>query len=80
MSDEKFKVVEKHYIEVNPSAWRKFWIGILSGIGWGVGVTLGTAAIIIIVGYFVSRIDWVPIIGQFLQNTVDSAQQKPTTR
>ena len=80
MSNDNIKVIEKHYIEVNPSAKHKFLLGILQGLGWGVGVTLGTATVIILVGYFVSRIDWVPIIGQVLQNIVDSAQQNPTRR
>lgn len=80
MANNEIKVVEKHYIEVNPSAKRKFLMGILQGLGWGVGVTLGTAAVIVLVGFIVSRIDWVPIIGQFLQNIVDSAQQNPTRR
>lgn len=80
MPDQPVKVVEKHYIEVNPSAKHKFLLGILQGLGWGVGVTLGTAAILVLVGFIVSRIDWVPIIGQFLQNIVDSAQQNPAKR
>lgn len=77
MSDEKIKVVEKHYIEVNPSAKNKFFIGLLQGLGWGIGVTLGTAALIILIGYIATRIDWIPILGQFIQNVVDSAQTNP---
>lgn len=80
MSEEKIKLVEKHYIEVNPSGWHRFWLGVLSGLGWGIGVTLGTTTLIIIIGYLVSQVDWVPIVGNFLQNIVNTAQSQPIRR
>lgn len=78
--EQSRRIVEKHYIEVNTSGAHRFWMGVLGGIGWGVGVTLGTAALIILIGYFVSRIDWVPILGQFFQNVIDSASSQTTPR
>lgn len=67
------RIIEKHYIEVNPSGAHRFFMGVLGGIGWGVGVTLGTAALIILIGFFVSQIDFIPILGSFLQNVIESA-------
>ena len=74
------KVVEKYYIEVNPSGFKKFWLGMLGGIGWGIGVTLGTAALIILIGVVVSRIDWVPIVGNFLNSVIESATKNNLPR
>lgn len=69
------KTVEKYYIEVStPSASRRFFIGLLGGLGWGIGLTLGTTALVLVIGYFVSKIDFVPIIGQFLSDVAKSTQ------
>ena len=74
MSDDKIKVIEKHYIEVAENGRKKFIHGILGGIGYGIGLTLGTALVIAIVGYFVSKIDFVPIFGNFLSQVITASQ------
>lgn len=73
-SNKDQKVVEKYYIEVNPTGFNKFLHGLLGGLGWGVGITLGTSAFIVIVGFLVSKIDFVPVLGQFLADVIKSAQ------
>lgn len=74
MPEENQKVVEKYYIEVTASAKKRFLLGLVGGLGWGVGITLGTSAVILAIGYFVSKIDFVPILGQFLADVVKAAQ------
>lgn len=74
------KVVEKYYIEVSASAKKRFLIGLAGGIGWGIGLTMGTAAIIYVVGIFVSKIDFVPVFGKFAAEVIKSAQNNLTTR
>ena len=81
MAEDKQKVVEKYYIEVTASAKKRFLLGLLGGLGWGVGITLGTSAIILIIGYFASQIDFVPILGQFFSDIIKSTQsQNPTIK
>lgn len=72
------KVIEKHYIEVNPSGFRKFLHGLLGGLGWGIGITVGTTAIIVALGFLVSRVDFVPIIGNYLNQVVEKSIQGRT--
>ncbi|HSX19226.1 MAG TPA: DUF5665 domain-containing protein [Candidatus Saccharimonadales bacterium] len=68
------KTVEKHYIEVNPSKWSKFVTGLLSGFGYGIGLTLGTAVFLLIIGVIISKVNFVPIFGNFLSDVIKSAQ------
>ena len=79
-NNQNQKTVEKYYIEVSPSAKKRFLIGLAGGIGWGVGLTLGTAAIIYIAGIFVSKVDFVPVFGKFAADVIESAQSNLTTR
>lgn len=68
------KTVEKYYIEVSPSFGKKFLTGLAGGIGWGVGLTLGTSVLLVIIGFFVKRIDFIPIFGKFLADVIKAAQ------
>jgi len=79
-SNQNQKTVEKYYIEVSASAKKRFLIGLVGGIGWGIGLTVGTAAIIYVVGIFVSKIDFVPVFGKFAAEVIKSAQSNLTTR
>lgn len=74
MPDQKTKVTEKYYIEVSASNKKKFVSGLFSGLGYGVGLTLGTSLFFIIVGIVVSKIDLEPILGKFLADVVKAAQ------
>ena len=68
------KIVEKHYIEVSPSPLTKFLNGLIGGIGWGVGLTIGTGVLLYILTFVIAKIDFVPILGQFLADVIKSAQ------
>jgi len=41
--------------------------GFLLGLASGVGGILGAALIILLLGYLVSKLGWVPVIGEILQ-------------
>lgn len=68
------KIVEKYYIETPGNFKRRFLLGVIGGLGWGLGITLGTALVVVILAFFVSRIDFVPILGQFLANVIKASQ------
>lgn len=84
MSEEKVpevqKTVEKHYIEVSTNPVAKFLNGLIGGIGWGVGLTIGTGVILYVLTIFISKIDFVPVLGQFLADVIKSAQGNLNTR
>lgn len=74
MAHQVPKVVEKYYIEVSASNRRKFVTGLFSGLGYGVGLTIGTSIFFIVLGFFVSRVDLQPILGKFLADVIKAAQ------
>lgn len=74
------RTVEKYYIEVNASAGHKFLTGLLGGLGWGIGLTVGTALFLGIIGFVISKVDFVPIFGHFLSEVIKSAQGNLTAR
>ncbi|MEK9147006.1 MAG: DUF5665 domain-containing protein [Patescibacteria group bacterium] len=78
--EETRRVIEKRYIEVNPSARLRFLYGLLGGIGWGIGLSIGTAAILYLIGFVVSKIDFIPVLGQFLAEVIKSTQGDLNTR
>ena len=78
--EETRRVIEKRYIEVNPSARLRFLYGLLGGIGWGIGLSIGTAAILYLIGFVVSKIDFIPVLGQFLAEVIKSTQADLNTR
>ena len=78
MTEEKTKTVEKYYIEVSPSAKKRFIVGLLGGIGWGLGVIIGSTILVASIAFFVSKIDFVPILGKFLSDILKASQSSQT--
>lgn len=44
---------------------------LLGGIAWGVGVTIGATLLLAIIGYFISQANYVPVIGNFVNQIVE---------
>ena len=80
MEQENQKVVEKHYIEVTASGRQKFLHGVLAGLGWGIGVTVGTALFLVLIGFIVSKIDFVPVLGKFLADVIKASETNLTSK
>lgn len=80
MEQNQEKIIEKNYIEVEVSGRKKFLHGLLAGLGWGLGVTLGTALFLVLIGFIVSKIDFVPILGQFFADVIRASQSNLTSK
>ena len=74
------KPIEKYYIESSQSGRRRFLLGLVGGLGWGIGITIGTSLLLLLIGFIVSKIDFVPILGNFLAQVIESAQTNFKTR
>ncbi|MBI2268445.1 MAG: hypothetical protein HYU80_03330 [Candidatus Blackburnbacteria bacterium] len=49
----------------------------LGGIAWALGVTVGLSIVLGILGYLVSKVDFVPVIGDFVKKITESVIEQP---
>ncbi|MBI2421109.1 MAG: hypothetical protein HYV38_03425 [Candidatus Levybacteria bacterium] len=63
MAEDKYERVERSKKEIMVNNF-------LGGIMWGIGVTLGLALLFGILGILVSRVDFVPIVGNFISSVI----------
>lgn len=47
----------------------------LGGIAWGLGATIGLTALLALIGFAVSRVDWVPVLGNVVSTGFEQAIQ-----
>lgn len=47
----------------------------LGGIAWSFGTIIGGTILLLVIGFFISRIDFVPIIGGWVRNVTQEALQ-----
>ena len=48
----------------------------IGGIAWAFGSVVGLAIIFAIIGYFLARVDFVPIVGNFFTNVIKNVAEK----
>ena len=47
----------------------------VGGMCWGVGLTLGAAFLVAIIGYTLSKINYIPIVGTFVGNVMQFVEE-----
>jgi hypothetical protein len=52
----------------------------LGGVSWGIGSALGAALLVLILGYVISKINIIPVVGSFVADVQQVAQQKQPPR
>lgn len=72
MGEEKFTGATK-YLNIFKSKKEILWDNFLGGIAWALGTFVGFAAIAVIAGIVISRIDLIPIIGGWLKEILQTA-------
>lgn len=59
---------KKRYIMIN---------NFLGGVMWGMGTVIGGLLIVIILGFVISKIDLVPIVGSWMRDVLTEAYKGP---
>lgn len=70
---EKSEPGEK-YKNIDRPISKMLLFNFLGGIAWGLGVLIGTTIIFALIGIFVTKIDFIPIFGEFAARVIKSAQ------
>jgi len=71
-------VIEDRPNRVNRPLGKMLINNFLGGIAWGLGVIIGTTIILALIAFFVSKVDFVPILGKFLSDVIKATQIAPT--
>lgn len=52
-----------------------FFDGLVGGIGWGIGAIIGTAILVLMLGFIASRAHAIPLIGNFVYDVVTEVEK-----
>lgn len=52
--------------KINRPIKNMLWHNFLGGIAWALGVTIGATVIFAILGFILSKINYVPVVGNFI--------------
>lgn len=69
-----------HYTPHEPSKKKLLVNNFLAGIAWGVGTSVGIAVGIAVFAFIVSRVNFVPIVGNWLADVLQFAIEEVGTR
>ena len=69
--------MEQHE-KIHKSVKQIFFNNMLGGVAWGIGATLGASLLLSILGIFLSRLDFIPIVGDFVLKVSQFVQQNST--
>lgn len=62
--------MEKHEQVEKKPLHKMLWHNFLGGVAWGLGITVGAAVLLGILGYIASQINYVPIIGSIVTEVI----------
>lgn len=65
----------KGYMRVYISTAKVLLNNFLGGLAWGFGTVLGATVVVALVLFMLSKLDTVPIIGDFINNILEEIQQ-----
>ena len=70
-TDEPVAEISRGYTKVHLSPIRLMRNNFLGGIAWGFGVVLGGTLVVAIVLFLLSKLDTIPLIGDFIGRIMD---------
>lgn len=68
----------ENFKKVDRSIKKMLLYNFLGGISWSIGVLVGASLVFSVIAYFIGKIDFIPILGDFLAKVIQSAQTNLT--
>lgn len=72
--------VARGYTKVHLSPGRLMWNNFLGGLAWGFGTVLGATIVVALVLFILSKLDTVPIIGDFISRILEQIELRQPFR
>ncbi|MGC9419178.1 MAG: DUF5665 domain-containing protein [Rhodovulum sp.] len=67
----------QRFFEINGSVWRLVSIQFLRGLAMGLGTVVGASALVSIIAFSLSQIDFIPVIGDWAKEIAREIQENP---
>ena len=64
------------FLELIQSPWRIFWMNFVAGMIRGIGALIGAAVVIALIGWLLSKVISLPLIGEKLEPYIHQAQSE----
>lgn len=81
MDNEKIDILNKSLLSLrteiektNKSFKKEFFQRILLGVAYGIGTILALAIVSPLLVYVLSKIEWVPVVGEFVSNVIQNLE------
>ncbi len=68
----------EEFVNLLNDKWRFAWLNFRAGIYRGIGLTLGVALILVLLGWLVTVLGGIPYIGDFIRSVQESASTQTT--
>ena len=70
---EALETLNSHrFLRVNNSFWRMLWFQLARGLAFGLGTALGASLLVSVVAWWLSQVEFVPILGNWATQILDS--------
>lgn len=68
----------EEFVNLLNDRWRFAWLNFRAGVYRGIGLTLGVALVIVLLGWLVAVLGGIPYIGDFVREVQESATTQTT--
>lgn len=67
---------QQKYDRVKESKKEIFFNNLIGGIAWGLGATVGAAIILAVTGMILSKVNTIPVVGNYVDNVIKYISEK----
>lgn len=77
LRNELARLNRHRFVRLQNSTWRMMWQFFLRGLAMGLGTVVGATVLVSVIVYFLSQIDFIPIIGEWAKQIAAEIQTAP---